>query len=50
MSRINSGDWMKLNCGDPVARRDNPRHTGRVIKIEHASEVTVKWTALLGTR
>jgi hypothetical protein len=43
MSSNHTGDWMKLNCGDPVARKDNPCHTGRVIKIEHGSEVKVKW-------
>ena len=35
--------WMKLNCGDPVCRKDDPRHTGRVVKIENSSEVTIKW-------
>jgi hypothetical protein len=50
MSRTNTGDWTQLNCGDPVRRKDDPRHTGRVIKIENSSDVTVKWTALLGTR
>jgi hypothetical protein len=47
MSRTNVGDWMKLNCGDPVCRKDDPRHTGRVIKIEHGSDVTIKWDGLL---
>ena len=26
-----------------MCRNDDPRHTCRVIKIEHGSEVTVKW-------
>jgi hypothetical protein len=43
MSRTNTGDWMKLNCGDPVCRKDDPRHTVRVIKIENGSDVTIKW-------
>jgi hypothetical protein len=50
MSRPRVDDWVKLNCGDPVCRKDDPRHTGRVIAIENSSDVTVKWTALLGTR
>jgi hypothetical protein len=38
-----NSDWMKLNCGDPVCRKDDPRHTGRVIAIENGSSVKVKW-------
>jgi hypothetical protein len=32
--------WMKLNCGDPVRRKDDPRHTGRVIKIENTPHLS----------
>jgi hypothetical protein len=39
-----------MNIGDPVCRKDDPRHTGRVIKIENSDDVTIKWTTLLGTR
>ena len=39
-----------MNIGDPVCRKDDLRHTGRVIKIENSSAMTIKWTALLGTR
>jgi hypothetical protein len=43
MSRPRVDDWVKLDCGDPVRRKDDPRHTGRVIKIENSSDVTIKW-------
>jgi hypothetical protein len=43
MSKTNTSDWMKLNWGDPVCRKDDPRHTGRVTKIENSSDVTIKW-------
>ena len=37
------GDWMKLNCGDRVWRKDNHDHTGRLNAIFTGSEVNVKW-------
>jgi hypothetical protein len=32
-----------IEVGDPVCRKDDPRHTGRVIAIESSSDVTIKW-------
>jgi len=36
-------DWIKLNWGDRVHRRDNPRHTGRVDAIIHGAYARVRW-------
>jgi|KBSMisStaDraftv2_1062788.scaffolds.fasta_scaffold305973_4 hypothetical protein len=36
------GDWMKLNCGDTVHDRADPRHTGRVNSI-HRGAARVEW-------
>ena len=43
MSRTNAGGWMKLNCGDPVCRKDDPRHTGRVIEVGISANLKIKW-------
>jgi hypothetical protein len=40
MSSNHTGGWMKLNCGDPVCRKDDPRHTGSAqpstVELEHS--------------
>jgi hypothetical protein len=32
-----------MNTGDPVARKDDPRHTGRVIGRRGKKWIKVKW-------
>ena len=40
---MRNNDYMKVSCGDPVRRKDDPRHTCRVIKIENSNAITIKW-------
>jgi len=40
--KMRRGDWMKLNCGDTVHDRADPRHTGRVNSI-HRGAARVEW-------
>jgi hypothetical protein len=37
------GDWIKLNLGDRVRERDDPRHEGRLEAIRHGTVAVVKW-------
>lgn len=41
-------DWMKLNCGDEICRKEDPRHVGRVVRIENSAIVHVRWECGLG--
>lgn len=43
MSGVNSGDWMRLRCGDRVHTVDDPRHVGRVEAIHHGYWIKVRW-------